>query len=268
MMESAEVKSDGAYVYILPHIEHQRFKIGKANDVHRRMGSIGDVFDLSQSKSIKLNNADAAYNLERALHRCFDKWRIPALEIAEQDGGKLSGYTEWFQSGCLTKLLSFVESNKELFDYDCVEPLRVIETKSKTGQPHKKRLNAAPTINHYENGIVAVNCICELLKGLTALNLVEHKSFDGISSSLIAYTTFDNEEGVIRQLTEIYEQGIVKIPSGGFSLIGSYETREYNGLFAYRIQLHDRLHTRMDEDSVKVFDAFANMVKELEWKKT
>jgi hypothetical protein len=57
-----------------------------------------------------------AYNLERALHRTFLRWRIPAADIIAQ-GGAVDGASEWFRAECTERLNQFLTQNQDLFRF-------------------------------------------------------------------------------------------------------------------------------------------------------
>jgi hypothetical protein len=107
-----------AYVYILVHKDKPRFKIGKAVDIAARVAQLTyDELDFTKSLALEVADEAAAFNLERALHRCFDKWRLSADDMVELEGERFTGYTEWFRAECFDKLMAFVDQNTELFDY-------------------------------------------------------------------------------------------------------------------------------------------------------
>lgn len=107
-----------AYVYILVHKDKPRFKIGKAVDIATRVAQLTyDELDFTKSRALEVADEAMAFNLERALHRCFDKWRLSADDIVVLEGERFTGYTEWFRAECFDKLMAFVDQNTELFDY-------------------------------------------------------------------------------------------------------------------------------------------------------
>ena len=106
-----------AFVYILAHRSGARFKIGKALKVVSRIKAFGlATLDLQRSEVLSVANGADAYNLERALHRTFRRWRIPAEKILAQ-GGAEDGASEWFGSECTERLNRFLAQNHDLFRF-------------------------------------------------------------------------------------------------------------------------------------------------------
>jgi len=117
-----------AFVYLLPHAEHSRFKIGKANELLARIRQLGsEQFDLAKSRALRVDSQDDAQNLERLLHRAFAKSRLPAEFVAEQEGYSRDGATEWFDNGCLERLDQFLHENADLLGFSLVSPEELSE---------------------------------------------------------------------------------------------------------------------------------------------
>jgi hypothetical protein len=128
-----------AYVYILVHKDKPRFKIGKALDIAARVAQLTyDELDFTRSRALEVQDEAAAFNLERALHRCFDKWRMSAEDIVSQEGERFAGYTEWFRTECFDRLMSFVDQNAELFDYKLLSSAQ-LQTKMKPANSDKPK---------------------------------------------------------------------------------------------------------------------------------
>ena len=107
-----------ASVYILVHRSGARFKIGKALNVASRIKAFGlATLDLARSEVLSVRSNADAYNLERALHRTFRRWRIPAADIIAQ-GGAVDGASEWFRAECTERLNQFLTQNRDLFRFD------------------------------------------------------------------------------------------------------------------------------------------------------
>lgn len=128
-----------AYVYILVHKDKPRFKIGKALDIAARVAQLTyDELDFTRSRALEVEDEAAAVNLERALHRCFDKWRLSADDMVALEGERFTGYTEWFRTECFDKLLNFVDQNTELFDYSLLSSTQLqqrMESATLAGKP-------------------------------------------------------------------------------------------------------------------------------------
>jgi hypothetical protein len=107
-----------ASVYILVHRSGERFKIGKALNVLSRIKAFGiSTLDLGRSEVLEVKDGADAYNLERALHRTFRRWRIPAQEILAA-GGAEDGASEWFRTECTERLNQFLNANRDLFRFE------------------------------------------------------------------------------------------------------------------------------------------------------
>jgi hypothetical protein len=106
-----------SFVYILPHIKGDRFKIGKARDVLVRARAFG-VADINFARSwaLALKTDAEACSLERTLHRTFQRWRLPADRVLEL-GGSAVGSTEWYSIECEERIRTYLEQNQDLFNF-------------------------------------------------------------------------------------------------------------------------------------------------------
>lgn len=115
-----------AYVYLLWHKTEPRFKIGKADNLYTRIQQLGiPQFDLTRTKLLETDDCSQAINLERILHRMFQRFRLmpgPAapLSCPELRVGRQDGDTEWFSAECWGRLHNFVEQNEDLLDCNWV----------------------------------------------------------------------------------------------------------------------------------------------------
>jgi hypothetical protein len=126
----ARKKPQYSYVYLLKDAGEPRFKIGKANDVRERVEALGGLncFNFALSKCVRLRSSDAAYNLEKMLHRAFKKWRLDKI-----DGG--AGSTEWFHIRGFDQCCDFITANVALFE--CSDLLSILVVGDGTGATFK-----------------------------------------------------------------------------------------------------------------------------------
>lgn len=99
------------FVYLLRYATEPRFKIGKAIDIYQRILGIGGLgtFDIANSLCVQLPNEDAAYRLEKILHRLFEPWNLPVNESK-----RYSGDTEHFAAECFGRVIKFLVDNVDL----------------------------------------------------------------------------------------------------------------------------------------------------------
>lgn len=103
-----------SHVYILRHLKHPRFKIGKANKILARARSFRwESIDFHQSLGLRLVSETDAYTLEKILHRTFRLANVDPLEVVAS-GGTADGASEWFSSSCLPRLLQYLKDNQDL----------------------------------------------------------------------------------------------------------------------------------------------------------
>lgn len=100
------------FVYLLPHSREPRFKIGKANDIHQRIYSLGgyEAFDLENGRCVAFDTERQAYRIERVLHRLFRKWNIEV----KAGIGRYDGDTEQFAMECFGRALQFLTENSDI----------------------------------------------------------------------------------------------------------------------------------------------------------
>lgn len=120
-----------SHVYLLRHRTQPRIKIGKADDIKRRLRCIAgrswyvpESFDIARSVGLRVESPSAALRLERELHRRLAEWRMTAEEVAQQSGqpnDPNSGAGEWFRDGCEAVLVQFLTENKEALGFEGVE---------------------------------------------------------------------------------------------------------------------------------------------------
>lgn len=122
-----------AYVYLLWHKTEPRFKIGKADNLRTRIQQLGiSQFDLARTKLLELDDCSQAVNLERVLHRMFQRHRLMPGQAApvscpELRSKRHDGDTEWFSAECWGRLHNFVEQNEDLLECSWVTAEEVCE---------------------------------------------------------------------------------------------------------------------------------------------
>lgn len=100
-MIDATAKTQGAYVYFMLHVEEARLKIGKAVNLKQRWQQLGNEFDFANSFVSLCESEEAAFMLERSLHKTFQSARIKMTH-------KFSGSTEWFHDHIIDELKALV----------------------------------------------------------------------------------------------------------------------------------------------------------------
>lgn len=104
-----------SFIYILQHKTSPIIKIGKADNVSLRASQIGSI-DPSRSFSVSVANR-AVFDLEKILHKTFKAWKLTPSD-AITHGANIDGSTEWFRDECKARLISFLESNQDLYPCD------------------------------------------------------------------------------------------------------------------------------------------------------
>lgn len=138
-------------VYLLRHSDKETFKIGKANDVHDRIPSIGgyQAFSLDSSLCVQFSNSALALRVEKLLHQIFKEWN--------QKPGALrtEGDTEHFHKDCFDNVVSFLKHNQSYFKSE-ITPIPKIpkaatlgteERRERRRQKKEERLNELHRIN-------------------------------------------------------------------------------------------------------------------------
>lgn len=87
-----------SFVYLLPHKNESRFKIGKANDVLSRAAVFSDPLDLEKARMLHFPSEADACNAERMLHRMASRFHVKDLP-------ETCGYTEWYDTACFEALI-------------------------------------------------------------------------------------------------------------------------------------------------------------------
>ncbi|NLR74302.1 GIY-YIG nuclease family protein [Leeia aquatica] len=116
-----------SHVYLLRHRNGLRFKIGKANNIIRRARNFG-LQDIDWDSSIGLEVSDEreAFRLERILLRAFEKCRLTAQEVVDDDG-VLDGATEWMDAGSFARVDLFLQQGTDLFPHARITGARLRE---------------------------------------------------------------------------------------------------------------------------------------------
>lgn len=134
-----------AYVYLLVHSREARFKIGKSGDVLARARALGITnFALEKSWVLKVPNEARALQVEQALHRLFDPWRVPKSQLRGEAALPKKGYTEWFRLSVLKRMQAFVESSLDVLKGELSPlPESGLSTGRKKRMPPRMKARAA-----------------------------------------------------------------------------------------------------------------------------
>lgn len=124
MEELVETQQEyDSHVYVLAHSVLDLMKIGKANSVLDRAKAFGmESIDWDRSFALRVTSAQQAVHVEKSLHRTFKKWRL-SRGSAIALGVNNHGATEWFSPKCRDRLVTYLESNADLFDFTVVPPI-------------------------------------------------------------------------------------------------------------------------------------------------
>ncbi len=105
-----------SYVYLLMASNKPVFKIGKANDVKKRIRTLPKEVIFNKGKSIVLKcKSSEVYKIESMLHFFFRAYKQPAFTG--------SGENEWFNVDCFDEVLRFVKNNKERLGVSEIKPI-------------------------------------------------------------------------------------------------------------------------------------------------
>lgn len=97
-------------VYIIASMDNSKIKIGKANDVLKRIETFSYV-EINYAKSLEIVCRDekAAHKIEKMLHNRFDDYRLLSSDIGNHDGS-----SEWFSYKIYYQIEKFIrDSNDE-----------------------------------------------------------------------------------------------------------------------------------------------------------
>lgn len=109
-----------SHVYILRDVEHPRFKIGKANDILARARSFRlETIDFLKSLGLAVASEADAYVLERVLQRVFRHASIDVEQVIASGGGA-DGASEWFDISCWSRLIRYLEENRDLHPHETI----------------------------------------------------------------------------------------------------------------------------------------------------
>jgi hypothetical protein len=100
-----------AYVYLMPHHVERKFKIGKAVNIRKRIGSLGaEEFNPIAAKVVVLEDEDTALRIEKVLHRIFFEYQVKPDPNARSPGD-----TEWYGIECFDEVVELVGTRRHLF---------------------------------------------------------------------------------------------------------------------------------------------------------
>lgn len=97
-------------VYVIASMDNSKIKIGKANDVLRRIETFSYV-EINYAKSLEIVCRDekAAHKIEKMLHNRFDDYRLLSSDMGNHDGS-----SEWFSYKIYEQIEKFIrDSNDE-----------------------------------------------------------------------------------------------------------------------------------------------------------
>lgn len=217
-----------AFVYLLVHKNESRFKIGKAVDIRARVAQLKlHNINFERSNAWEMKDDEAANNLERALHRCFAKWRIRSEVVAIEHGQKFDGYTEWFSIDCYARVNSFMLENSELFDHRKISSDELAKVINARRLPRKTRTRSAQHISVEDCISSVVSHVNRLLPSI--LEVVHHsdvcavvKSGPGRATLKGTFTT--NFEDMRERIFDLIDTSKIMWSSGcGINLFSSCE---------------------------------------------
>lgn len=99
-------------VYLLKHVDGNKFKIGKAENISVRLQTLGiGNFIVEDSRYLSFKDNKSAYRCEKMLHRALNNWHIPF-----DNNNRFIGDTEYFDIQCLPKAMEFINFSKDLMN--------------------------------------------------------------------------------------------------------------------------------------------------------
>lgn len=128
-------------VYLIRHVSENRFKIGKASHIKRRIRSLGgeSCYDLSKSYCLQLGSDAEALRVETLLHNAFHSWKIPT---AESEKHRYPGDDEQFDASCFDTVLKFIVDQRALLNGAVARPIESPEYSPRADPNEKtKRVN-------------------------------------------------------------------------------------------------------------------------------
>jgi hypothetical protein len=96
-------------VYLLKSADGKSFKIGKANDIYKRVSSLGiSRFDINNMWYVPTGCEHSSYNLEGILHKIY---KYAKFDI----GSSLDGHTEFFNISVMESVKTFIKLHKNIY---------------------------------------------------------------------------------------------------------------------------------------------------------
>ncbi|MEA1030621.1 GIY-YIG nuclease family protein [Pseudomonas sp. N-137] len=132
-----------SHVYILRHVQHPRFKIGKANNIIDRARNFRlEAIDFSNSLGLSVASEMDAYALEKILQRIFRHASVDVGQVIAS-GGSRDGASEWFDVSCWSRLMRYLEDNRDLHPHEIVSGKSLALLVNKLLQPTEAALARA-----------------------------------------------------------------------------------------------------------------------------
>ena len=236
------------FVYLLLHSREPRFKIGKANDIWKRIYGIGgrDSFNTSDSLCVKTHSPEQAYKLERALHKLFDRWKI-----APDPSRRFSGDTEQFDIACLDRVVRFLSDNQDLTDGAVPLPLpKPMVGAVKAERATKKEIYRLNTQEAAKQLAFAINRLDTTIDGLLNLKLerfevcLTDSDYHAVVIETIDHDKFQRANTFLREILAL------RVPSGSGlqsnrCIIGSIRTDSPHDLESWRTGDKGRILARL-----------------------
>ncbi len=176
-----------SHVYFAPHKSENRFKIGKADDLVKRLGDLcaGNLFDLDLDRTfaIRTNTSHDAHQIEAMFHIALKKYRI-ASELCGVDG-----FTEWFSLDGYPKALELARFTHDSASFVLSEMW---------GKDLKSKLVAGPP-----DRSIRANLIELLEKYRLSLNLTQADMARRLNTPLPTYRDFIKNSAARDRLSEV-----------------------------------------------------------------
>lgn len=138
--DSIETQNNNSFVYLLLSTDGNKFKIGKADNVHSRYTTLKrhwGEFDLEKSMQIKCDKKQV-HNLEKTLHFIFDNYNIELPSNSD-------GYTEWFDSDCFEDVTDLLKDIAWKMSDNRIQIIEGVKSPYKL-QKEKKEQSNKPTL--------------------------------------------------------------------------------------------------------------------------
>lgn len=207
-------------VYLLILKEKPFFKIGKADDIIRRMLELQRVwgsFDLDKSIEIRCE-ATQVLKIEKTLHSIFFDHKLKMDK-------KLDGHTEWFDVSCFDAVVDMVKSIKTQNSniYKITQGISIPLKLQKT------------ELSRERTKLINKEDVKKIQKIIEANKIKAYSVIDFFKSQKSQISYFNREVGLIQFnseiipdeiITDILTKGVLSYPAGGLSLFLAYRYSE------------------------------------------